>query len=374
MRATGRAPERIRREQDEAAAAPGRGDERAARILRLQASAGNQAVAQLLRVSKDGAKRLKKTPGGVTLTTMDEFQKAGGLSDKDVDAMLRLGDDELAEAIKLDAKLFKGSEEESDISARLRYAKNASTRPKTAAVKQTQPRDLVIADVQGAGVLEPDARAFVHKVGVNEARDWIAGKGNSVVAAAVRLCIPAQDAATLSEIDDLITLDASLQNYGADVVVPLASQRGLAAVEVALQQTQADHSVNYLQAWVELGATAASEQTFKDLIRLKGRLKDGVPGMAVFQADTQYMGAHDYPHSRTGFLRYNFGGGFVELHTHWNVNVHKLASIHVKEGGDKSTELNTWPAQFFGEINAAVLAAHNAATGLLVPTGGPLTL
>src|SRR4051794_9892828 len=132
MRVTTWEAERMRRRQDEADAAPAHGDERA-RILRLQAGAGNQAVAKLLRVSDGGKKRLKKQPGGVTLTAMTAFQKAGGLSDGDVDAMLRLGDEELAEAIKLDAKSFKGCEDETDMSARLRYAKAASEKPKTAA-------------------------------------------------------------------------------------------------------------------------------------------------------------------------------------------------------------------------------------------------
>jgi hypothetical protein len=375
MRAMGQAAtERIRRQEDEQAAAT-RTDRRAEQLLRLQMTAGNQAVAKLLRVSKDGAKRLKKSPGGVTLSTMTAFQKAGSLSDKDVDALLRLEDDELAEAVALDAKLFKGVEEETDVSARLRYAKTASAKPKTATVKPTQPRDLVIADVQSAGVLEPDARAFVNKVGVGEAKAWIAGKAGPVVAAAVRLCIADKGAATLQDVDTLIAHDAGLQNYGAAVVVPLAAAKGIQLVTEALTETRADHSVNYLECWLDLGATSASAQSFKDLIRLKGRLKDGVGGMAVYQADTQYMTAYDYPHSRTGFLRYPFGGGaYVELHTHWNVNVHKIVSIHVKEGGDKSTELNAWPSHFFGEVNAAVLAAHNAATGGLAPTGGALTL
>jgi hypothetical protein len=97
--------------------------------------------------------------------------------------------------------------------------------------------------------------------------------------------------------------------------------------------------------------------------------------MAVYQADTRYNSAHDFPDSRTGFLRYHFAtGGFVELHTHWNVNVRKIVSIHVKEGADKSTELNAWAPAFFGVVNTAVLAAHNAATGNLAPTGGQLTL
>jgi hypothetical protein len=288
--------------------------------------------------------------------------------------MLLLDDEELAEAIKLEARLFKGCSAESDMSARLRYARSASKAPKTTTVRPTSPRDIVVADVQGAGVLLADARAFVHKVGVGEAKAWIVGKSNKVVAAAVRLCIATKGAATLDEIDALVSLDAGMQNYGADVVVPLAAERGLAAVEVALQQTRADHSVNYLQAWLELNAEATSSQTFKDLIRLKGRLLDGITGMAVYQADTRYEGAKDFPHSRTGFLRYNFGGSYVELHTHWNENVHKIVSIHVKEGDDKSTELNAWPSHFFGEVNAAVLAAHNAATGALAPTGGALTL
>src|SRR3954454_15906849 len=143
MRAMGQAPERVRREEDEVAAAPAHPDQRVTRILQLQASAGNRAVAQLLRVSKEGAKRLKKEPGGVTLAMMQAFQKAGGLSDKDVDTLLQLDEDGLAEAVRLDAKLFKGCEEEADIGARLSYAKSASTKPKTAAVKQIQPRDLV---------------------------------------------------------------------------------------------------------------------------------------------------------------------------------------------------------------------------------------
>ena len=43
-------------------------------------------------------------------------------------------------------------------------------------------------------------------------------------------------------------------------------------------------------------------------------------------------------------------------------------------GADSLTELDAWPAHFFGEVNAAVLAAHNAAAGPLAPTGGALTL
>ena len=372
MRATAREPERVRREQDEAGAAAAKSDERA-RILRLQASAGNQAVAKLLRVGTAGAKRLKKEPGGVTLTQMQAFQKAGGLSDKDVDAMLRLGDDDLAEAVKLDAKLFKGSEDEADMSARMRYARSASTKPKTAAVKQSNPREDLILDVQGKGVLEPDARTFVNGEGVGEVKDWIAGRSNKTVSAAVRLCVSGD--ASLATIDDLVTYDADRQNYGADVVIPLAAERTIDVVKVALQETRAAHSFNYVETWLSLGATASSQQTFKDLVRLIGCIKDGTPGMAVYQADTQYMGAHDYPHSRTGFLRYAFaGGGFVELHTHWNVNVRKIVSIHVKEGADKSTELNSWAPAFFGVVNAAVLAAHNAAPGALAPTGGSLTL
>ena len=374
MRAMGRSPERIRREEDEVAAAR-RDEQPATQILRLQKTAGNQAVAKLMRVSASGTKRLRRAPGGVTLQAMKDFQTAGGLSDADVDALLRLGDDELAEAVGLDAKLFKGVEDESDPSARLSYAKSASTKPKTAAVKQAQPRDLVIADVQSAGVLEPDARKFVNKVGVAEAKAWIVGKAAPAVAAAVRLCIPDKDAATLADVDKLIAHDAGLQNYGAAVVLPLAATKGIQVVTDALTETRADHSVNYLEVWLELGAEPKSTQGFKNLIRLKGRLKDGVAGMAVYKKDTQYQGAHDYPHSRTGFLRYQFGGGsYVELHTHWNVNVRKIVSIHVKESGDNTTELNSWPPHFFGEVNAAVLAAHNAASGSLAPTGGALTL
>ena len=37
-------------------------------------------------------------------------------------------------------------------------------------------------------------------------------------------------------------------------------------------------------------------------------------------------------------------------------------------------EINPWLPHFFGEVNAAVLAAHNAKTGPLAPTGGALTL
>jgi len=50
------------------------------------------------------------------------------------------------------------------------------------------------------------------------------------------------------------------------------------------------------------------------------------------------------------------------------------ARVHIKESGDNTTEVNAWPPHFFGEVDAAVLAAHNAATGPLAPTGGALTL
>jgi hypothetical protein len=373
MRAMAREPERARREEDEAGAAAASADERA-RILRLQASAGNQAVAKLLRVSKNGQTRLKKKPGGVTLARMEEFQKAGDLSNGDVDAMLRLDDDDLAEAMALDPKSFKSCATETDMSARMSFARAAASRPKTAAVKQTHPRDEVILDVQGKGVLEPDARAFVSKVGVGEAKAWIAGRSNAAVSAAVRLCIAPQGAATLNEIEALLEVDKNLKDYGAGHVLPWAATHGMSTVRTALEETAADRSANYVAAWLELSAKASSSSGFKRLIRLKGRLLDGIAGMAVYQADTQYISAHDYPHSRTGFLRYDFGGGHVELHTHWNVNVRRLVSIHVQENGANTTELNQWPDHFFGEVNAAVVAAHNAATGALAPTGGPLTL
>jgi hypothetical protein len=305
---------------------------------------------------------------------MKAFQTAGGLSDGDVDAMLRLDEDELAEAIGLEPKSFKGCEDESDMSARMRFARSAAGKPKTAAVKQTHPRDEVILEVQDKGVLEPDARTFVAKVGVGDAKAWIAGRSNAAVSAAVRLCIAPKGAVTLIEIQALLDVDKSLKDHGADHVLPWAAQYGMATVKTALEETAADRSVNYVAAWLELGATASSGGGFKRLIRLKGRLLDGIAGMAVHQADTQYISAHDYPHSRTGFLRYDFGGSHVELHTHWNVNVRKLVSIHVQENGANTTELNQWPDHFFGEVNAAVVAAHNAATGALAPTGGPLTL
>src|ERR1700742_5373521 len=112
MRAHGVGPERIRREEDEAAAAT-RSDA-PARILRLQASAGNQAVAQLLRVSSKGKSRLKSHVSGVKLSAMEDFQAKGGLSDADVDRMLSLGA-RLSEAMTCDPKKFKGCEEEIDV-------------------------------------------------------------------------------------------------------------------------------------------------------------------------------------------------------------------------------------------------------------------
>jgi outer membrane protein assembly factor BamB len=54
-----RSPERIRREEDETAAASAPNSE-LAKLLRMQASAGNRAVSQLLRVSKDGAEEVWK--------------------------------------------------------------------------------------------------------------------------------------------------------------------------------------------------------------------------------------------------------------------------------------------------------------------------
>lgn len=375
MRGSVREPERRQRERDEAgAAAPNRTAPHA--LLRLQATAGNQAVGRLLRMGKRAKDKL---PGrGVDVKTMQAFQDKGGLSDADVDAMLMLTNEQLHDALTLDAKRFKDCADD-NVEQVYKFASAASNRPVQKGQREASPRDALALELQGHGVSQGEATQWITSAGVGVVKSWVAGKSDTAIKAAARLCTNAKDPVILADVDRLIDFDAGLHDYGEDLVLSWAADHGIKRVRDVLDETRSEKRATWVQQCLELGVKADSTKSFKDLVRLKARLKDGVAGMSVLKADVLYAGAHDAPESRTGFLRYAFGGGqFVELHTHWNQHDCKIVSIHVKEGGDKSTELNAWPSHFFGEINTAVVTAHNAGTGnkkaTTVPAGRALTL
>jgi hypothetical protein len=352
-------------------------DERS-RIVRLQASAGNHAVSQLMRVGKTAAKRLKKRDSPVTLAVMTKFQQDGELSDADVDSLLTLSDEQVVQAMAMPPKKFKTISEDlrpADFFASVKrgaeLAKTASAAPKA-----LKPAEVLAEELVTKGVLKDTATAFIAKEGTAGVKGWIADKSDNAVVSAAALCTRSTNASTLEKIDALVVTDAAGHAYGIEQLLRWAVETSIGRVEEALTETAADDSVAYVAAWLKLGATASSTQSYKNICRLKGRLAGGEE-LEVFQKDVPYRGSHDPP-SRTGFLRHTFGDGTsVELHTHWNTTKRIIASIHVKDGPSKSTELNSWGPQLFGDVNAAVLAAHNASVDYpptTKPKDRPLTL
>src|SRR5829696_6173079 len=102
--------------------------------------------------------------------------------------------------------------------------------------------------------MDADASAWIAQESAGGVRSWIAGKSDAAVKAAARLCTNAKKPAKLSDVDALVQLDAGLQNYGIDVVLKWAADHSIANVTGALTETQADHSVNYVTAWLTFGA------------------------------------------------------------------------------------------------------------------------
>jgi hypothetical protein len=353
-------------------------------IQSLQRLIGNQAVNSLIVQRLSGSAKKKVVNYGLTADEVESWRTGGGLTEKDVDVLLReLSQDDFCSAVTCKASDFKGAEDNDDVLALLMSAKRKkeaaaqatkpSQPPKQVVQKRVTLRDRVEQEV---GVSRSDAAAFVNTETNNQPtiRSWLDTKPQAEMRQVVQLVVNKNG--TLDAITQLLLVNVGLKGYPAQSVLNWAASYGITETQAALNGTSGDDSPTFVGLWLQYGVQPDSAESFKKLVRLQARLEDKDGVLRVFQQDVVYAGSHDPP-SRTGFLKYNFGGDEVELHTHWNEVTKRIVSIHVKEGGDKSTEINHW-GEFFGAINQAVLAAHNVATGNLKPRtqpeGGKLSL
>jgi hypothetical protein len=271
--------------------------------------------------------------------------------------------------------LFKGAAGTDDVDE---FFQRAKTKAKSAALAvesqrqsealtRPQQKSALQLALEGAGASPDDAASFLNREKNHEPiRAWVPNTPAAVVKRAVEVVLGKN--VSFAQVTALLTRNGQLRNYDQKKVLDWVMSYGLTNVADALENTQTETSTAWVETWLTTGATAQSSTTFKKLVRLQARITGSAAGLRVFQRDVEYVSSLDPP-SRTGFLSYDFGGDDVELHTHWNVTKKKVASIHVKEGADKSTEINQW--SFFGPISAAVVAAHNTATGNLAATTDP---
>ncbi len=176
----------------------------------------------------------------------------------------------------------------------------------------------------------------------------------------------------LADLRELLAYNAATHAYPADVVATWVRTHTLTSTRVALTATAAENRREWVDSFLQCEGVNNASAAHRHLIRIRAYLRGGVNTMAVYQADRNYA-ADASGRSRTGFLRFAFvAGPPAEIHTHWNQDVHRLVSMHVQDGAN-GCEINQW-MQFFGNVGAAVVAAHNAAPGPLAPTGGPVAL
>jgi hypothetical protein len=152
-------------------------------------------------------------------------------------------------------------------------------------------------------------------------------------------------------------------------------------VEEALQETAYDPFPAFVDEYMVSRGFGDSVELV-ELIRLQACLKAGLGVLAVFRRDGDYqrpdhVAVGTYT-KRTGFLRLTGQGGTIVVHTHWNTAEHgndpvqKLLSMHVQLAGTNSLEINKY--NHFSLTQRKIKDAHNAATGILAPTGGALEL
>lgn len=144
------------------------------------------------------------------------------------------------------------------------------------------------------------------------------------------------------------------------------------------------HCVSYVSLRISIGTVSPMLEV---AVRAEALLADGLEThatlLSIEQADRPYGRNGKYAASckandaRTGFLHLQMPGQPLRnVHTHWNATgttKGQMTSIHVQSNGSNGIELDEWNA-FFPQLNAAVVAAHNAGTGTEKPSGGPLRL
>lgn len=348
-------------------------------VQTLQRTIGNRAVgAMIQRVSGAARRKIAK----MDFTSVDEvqdWQTAGGLTDKDIDKILTLEPEKLAKALALTAGFFKGAATFADgIDEMFEQAKvkaiNSKKQAEAAAAPVTPPKPAILIALNDRGIGDDDAKPFITRVGAGAITPWLAATADDTI---VRRTIIASNRynKTLVELDALL-ITANVHGYVVSELLDLLLFHSYGLVLSALTATAAENRLTYVQLWLSYGVTAASQVQLKRLVRFQARLRDGAaPTFTVYKKDKNYAKSDDPP-SRTGFLRYNFGGEIMEVHTHWNTAKKQIVSMHVQDNSSNGLEMNQW--KWFADVAAVVVAGQNSGAGVRAPTtnppGGTLTL
>ncbi len=348
-------------------------------VMTLQRTVGNRVVGALIqRLGRKGKQAVAKMDQDeVTVAEVEQWQKKGGLTDADADAVVGLGEAKLVQALSMPPANFVGAAtfaagiDEMFEQAKTKKASKAmgealSNAPKAAA------KPAVLIALNDRGIADEDARPFIARAGAAAINPWLVLTADDTI---VRRTIIASNkyAKTLAEMDALL-VTANTHAYGVGPLLDLVIFHGYAAVLAALAATAAENRLTYLQLWLSYGVVAGSEVQLKRLVRFQARLRDGAnPVFTVYQADRVYAGSLDPP-SRTGFLRYNFGNEVMEVHTHWNEKTKRLVSMHVQDNSANGLEMNQWT--WFADVATAVRDSHNggAHAPTTDPVGGSLSL
>ncbi|MEA2715717.1 MAG: hypothetical protein QOI99_34 [Actinomycetota bacterium] len=310
-------------------------------------------------------------------TDVAYWQKRGGLSDSDMLAIVALSAPSFKEIMGMDPSLFVGiSTYEGGALEMLEQTKVGKLNKKLSEDAKNKPKEPdkhpTVQRLELVGIPPDDAEALFKGEGEQTIDPWLHtySGDQQYVMRAVDVYIKTKK--PLAEIDALVAVGQNPNLYPPVTLFHDVMSYGFDQVAAALQHTANENDIQYLEAWLGYGVTAASAIQLKRLVRFQARLRRLKAQLTVYQADVEYQGSKDPP-SRTGFLRYGFGGGErIVIHTHWNVNAHKLVSMHVQDNSQNGMELHTW--KWFNDVSTEVRDAHNRAAGSLAPTGGSLSL
>jgi hypothetical protein len=344
----------------------------------LQRTIGNRAVGALIqRVSGAARKKIAKMEN-ITVDEVQRWQTAGALSDKDLDKVLMLDEEKFSKALSLSAASFQGAATFKDgIDEMLEQAKvkaRNTSMQEAAATAPTGPiKPPILIKLNDLGIDDSDARPFIARVGAGPINLWLATNPAELIVR--RMIIAANKSSKTLDEMNAVLVTANIHNYAIGELLDLLITYSYSLVLAALNDTAAENRLRYVQLWLGYGVSGASPIQLQRLVRFQARLRDGAnPVFTVYQNDRNYAGSADPP-SRTGFLRYNFTGDMMEVHTHWNVTKKQIVSMHVQDNSANGLEINTWT--WFADVAARIVAGHNAATGARVPTttptGGSLT-
>ena len=334
-------------------------------------------VPAVQRLGKKAEQRVKRWGGAEAVTEAEKWQKKGGLSDPDADAVVNLGQEDFERALQFDPASFSGAGTSSDVREMLERAsarsKSKEMGDKASSSAGSGPkRSPALVALSDRGIADAPGRQFILLVGAGAVNAWLAvTPDDTIVLRTVNACN--KDSKTLAQIAQVLVTD-NPNGYPAADLLDLLVSYGYDSVRPLLLATNVENSLLHLQLCLGYGVTAASSVQLRRLVRFQARLRT-TPALrlTVYQADRNYVTSLDPP-SRTGFLRYDFGGDVMEVHTHWNQTGKRLVSMHIQDNAANGTEINTWT--WFADVAAAVRDSHNA--GAFRPTtdpvGGTLTL